>query len=275
MTDKTRNLLLRIGSGLVFLPLVFFLLVHGIGTTMGLMCFVAGAVAYEFYDICLTKGSDYIRYLGIAATAALPALFLTVLEPVAFWQVTLGIMALVIVIFGYFLIAGPIEHAVQKAALTFFGICYCGLGIGSLAALRGQDQGLNWVLLAVVLTFGNDTGAYFAGRALGKHKLYVAVSPGKTWEGFFGGMAAAVGLAFAARALFMHELTALDAIALGIPCSILGPAGDLCESMLKRAYGVKDSGKIIPGHGGLLDRVDALLFNAPYLLFYAASHLHL
>ena len=271
MTEKNRNLVVRILSAIFLLPAVAYLLIHGLDTTAALMCFAAGAVAYEFYGICLTRGSDHVRYLGILAAAAIPAVFLYVHTQPTFAQLTLALMGVLVATFSYYLIAGPLETAPTKAALTFFGVLYAGLGVGSLAALRAVPEGLAWVFLAIVLTFGNDTGGYFAGRLLGKHKLYVAVSPNKTWEGFIGGMVFTTSLAFGMRATFMPFLTPIDALALGIPCSLLGPAGDLCESMLKRAYGVKDSGSLIPGHGGLLDRVDALLFNAPYLLFYASA----
>ena len=269
MTEKNRNLLLRVVSGVVFLPLVVALLYLGVGSSAALMAFVAGVVASEFYGIALAKGQDHVRWLGVAAAAALPIGLLYLPRQVPLTLATLSVMALLIAIFGYYLLAGPLAEATTKAAVTFFGVVYAGMGIGALGALRGLPAGLNWVFLAILLTFGNDTGAYFAGRFLGKHKLYVTVSPNKTWEGFFGGMAFAVVLAALARATFMPQLVWADALGLGIPCSILGPAGDLCESMLKRAYGVKDSGKIIPGHGGLLDRVDALLFNAPFVLAYA------
>lgn len=269
MNEKNRNLLLRVVSGVVFLPLVVALLYFGKGTSAGLMAFVAGVVASELYGIALTRGSDHVRWLGVLAAAAVPLALLYLPREVPLTLATLPVMALLIVIFGYYLLAGPLEQATTKAAVTFFGVVYAGMGVGSLAGLRGLPAGLQWVFLAILLTFGNDTGAYFAGRFLGKHKLYVAVSPNKTWEGFFGGMVAAVVLAAVARSTFMPQLALGDALGLGVPCSILGPAGDLCESMLKRAYKVKDSGKIIPGHGGLLDRVDALIFNAPYVLAYA------
>lgn len=271
MTEKNKNLLLRVVSAIVLLPIVIGLLLKGGGYTAGLMAFVAAVVASEFYGICLSKGSDHVRWLGVLVAGALPVGLLYLPREVPLTLTTLAVMAFVIAVFGYYLLAGPLEHATTKAALTFFGAIYAGLGIGSLGALRGLGHGLDWVFLSILLTFGNDTGAYFAGRFLGRHKLYVAVSPNKTWEGFFGGMVFATLLVFVARATFMPFLTPLDAVGLGVPCSLLGPAGDLCESMLKRAYGIKDSGKIIPGHGGLLDRVDALLFNAPYVLFYALS----
>ena len=122
---------------------------------------------------------------------------------------------------------------------------------------------------ALVITWANDTAAYFAGRFLGRHKLYPAVSPNKTWEGFFGGMVGSVGGMFIARAGFFPEFTVVDCVVLGVGGrDRSAPSGDLCESMLKRAYGVKDSGKMIPGHGGMLDRIDALLFNAPLVFVY-------
>jgi len=271
VTEKNRNLALRFASAIVFLPLVVGLLWLGGRYTAGLMAFVAAAVCSEFYGICLTPRSDHVRWLGVLTAAVLPVALLDLPREVPFAPATLAVMAWLFVCFAYYLLRGPLEQATVKAALTFFGALYAGLGIGTLGALRGLPSGLQWVFLAILLTFGNDTGGYFAGRFLGRHKLYVEVSPNKTWEGFFGGMAFAVALVFAARATFMPQLAPLDALGLGIPCSLLGPAGDLCESMLKRAYGVKDSGKIIPGHGGLLDRVDALLFNGPYVLFYALA----
>jgi phosphatidate cytidylyltransferase len=131
-----------------------------------------------------------------------------------------------------------------------------------------MEDGLAWVIAALVITWANDTAAYFAGRFLGRHKLYPEVSPNKTWEGFAGGLVGSVGGMSIARAFFFPVFTAADCLLLGVAGGILGPIGDLCESMLKRAYGVKDSGRIIPGHGGILDRIDALLFNAPLVFVY-------
>ena len=119
------------------------------------------------------------------------------------------------------------------------------------------------------------TGAYAAGRLFGKHKLYPRISPAKTWEGFIGGLLAAIGAAFATRAILLPDaLSVLDCVLLGLLGGIGGPLGDLAESMLKRAYAVKDSGNILPGHGGMLDRVDALMINAPLVYFYARIVLH-
>jgi phosphatidate cytidylyltransferase len=131
-----------------------------------------------------------------------------------------------------------------------------------------MQDGNAWCVAALTITWSNDTSAYFAGRFLGRHKLYPEVSPNKTWEGFAGGMVGSVIGMFIARGFFFPVFTVTDCLLLGVFGGIFGPMGDLVESMLKRAYGVKDSGRIIPGHGGILDRIDALLFNAPLVFVY-------
>jgi phosphatidate cytidylyltransferase len=147
---------------------------------------------------------------------------------------------------------------------------YCGLLLASLVALRIRADPA-WVILAFVITFVNDTAAYFAGHAFGRHPLYERISPKKTWEGFAGGLAGSVAGALAVWALLRPgALTAGGAVLVGLGAGVLGPLGDLSESMVKRAAGVKDSGRIIPGHGGLLDRIDALLFVGPWVYACAA-----
>lgn len=120
-----------------------------------------------------------------------------------------------------------------------------------------------YLILTCVVVFFGDTGAYFAGRSLGKRKLYELLSPKKTIEGSIGGLAASVGGALLCRALFAEEVSVVTCIALGIGGGAIAQAGDLAESALKRACGVKDSGNILPGHGGMLDRIDGLLFALP------------
>ncbi len=132
-----------------------------------------------------------------------------------------------------------------------------------------RPDGWSWVLCALIVTWGNDTCAYFVGRLFGHRKLYPEVSPNKTWEGFAGGFVGSLVGMFVARGTFFPALSVPDCLWVGAIGGIVGPIGDLSESMLKRAYQVKDSGKLIPGHGGLLDRLDALLFNTPLIFLYA------
>ena len=124
-------------------------------------------------------------------------------------------------------------------------------------------------MLTLTVTWLNDSFAYFAGRAFGRRKLYERISPSKTWEGALGGAAGSIAGALIVREIWLPELPSWGAAFIGAGAAVLGPLGDLSESMLKRAFGAKDSGRLLPGHGGLLDRIDALLFNAPFVLFCA------
>jgi phosphatidate cytidylyltransferase len=119
---------------------------------------------------------------------------------------------------------------------------------------------------------GSDTAAYYTGRAFGRHKLAPRVSPGKTWEGAVGGMCASLALAALAHYWFFPELSLRAALPLAALMNVLGVLGDLTESALKRGAGAKDAAKILPGHGGLLDRLDSLLFNAPLLYYFAVNY---
>ncbi len=135
--------------------------------------------------------------------------------------------------------------------------------------MRRLDDGLAWMFMVLVISWCGDTGGYFAGRFFGKHKLYPRVSPKKTWEGVAGGVAFAVGGVFAVRAIGLPALNPMDCVVLGTGLCLAGVVGDLSESMLKRAFDVKDSGWFMPGHGGLLDRIDSVLFVAPLVYGYA------
>ena len=133
-------------------------------------------------------------------------------------------------------------------------------------ALRGLDDGRNWVFLALATTFASDTTAFFVGRALGRHKLAPAISPGKTWEGAIAGVIAAIIVSlFFTRLL---PISYVQALTLGLLVSIFGQLGDLVESLLKRNMGVKDSGKLFPGHGGALDRLDSVVFASVVVYYY-------
>jgi phosphatidate cytidylyltransferase len=142
------------------------------------------------------------------------------------------------------------------------------VGLATLILLRRFENGGAWVLLSMMLSWLADTAAYFSGRAFGRHKLYEKVSPKKTVEGAIGGLFGSTGGALLAHFWYLPELSWVGAVALGIVAGGLGQAGDLAESMIKRSTGVKDSGWIIPGHGGILDRIDALIFTAPVTWAY-------
>lgn len=143
---------------------------------------------------------------------------------------------------------------------TAAGAIYTGWTLSLFLRLRAGDDGLEWVLLAVLATFATDTGAFLVGRAIGRTRMAPRISPGKTWEGAVGGWVAAVGATVGLAALLDLPITQAEAIALGALVGVVAQVGDLVESMLKRAADVKDSGTLIPGHGGVLDRLDSVVF---------------
>ena len=149
---------------------------------------------------------------------------------------------------------------------------YAPFLLSFLAKLRdlGPD-GLTWLFLVLVVTWLGDSGAYFSGRALGKTKLAPLTSPNKTWEGAVGGALAAMAGAALMQQLYLPQLPLVHALILGLLIDVAGVTGDLVESNLKRATGVKDSGSLMPGHGGALDRVDSLLFAGPVAWLYLTS----
>ncbi len=169
----------------------------------------------------------------------------------------------------------PFERMITSAGVTVLGVMYVVLLGGHLVALRtGFNQQLSKHLLAFffLVLMGSDAAAYYGGRAFGKHKLAANVSPGKTWEGAVAGMLASLLLALAAHYWFFPELPVKFALPLAAVMNIVGVLGDLTESALKRSAGAKDTAQILPGHGGMLDRIDSLLFNAPLIYYFAYAY---
>ena len=269
MNEKNRNLVVRIVTALLLLPAVIALLVLGGWWTAALVSAAAGACTLE-YQLITQRRLGTAEMLAVLGAALIP--LVAAARPLGFATVAAWLLWAVFVaasVQGLF--APDRESAPTRTAHAVAGCLYGGLGLGPIAALRVGPEGLQWVISALVITWANDTCAYFGGRLFGRHKLHPAVSPNKTWEGFAGGAVGSVGGMFIARWVAFPALTPRDCLALGLLGAVLGPLGDLCESLLKRAHGVKDSGTLIPGHGGLLDRVDALLFNAPAVYLYVVA----
>ncbi|HKG20268.1 MAG TPA: phosphatidate cytidylyltransferase [Blastocatellia bacterium] len=169
-----------------------------------------------------------------------------------------------------------LDRSLASVSATVFGVVYTALLAGYLIGIRMAPDAPGTTRLApklltmfFALVMMTDTGAYYAGRALGRHKLAPRISPGKTVEGSVGGFLAAVITGPLCKLIFFPEISIAHAAALGAALGILGQVGDLAESMLKRGAGVKDSGNLLPGHGGMLDRVDSILFCAPVVYYYS------
>jgi phosphatidate cytidylyltransferase len=260
------NLALRVLTAVVALPLVGALVFWREPLGFGiLVVIVAGLALTEYVHLVLASAPARLRAEVVAIGVALAAAFYLRPELGGVWVAG----AIMVAATAVLLQPGEIQGAGARLGLAGFGVVYLGLLPATLAVLhRDAPHGPIWVCAVIAVTFGNDTGAYFAGRTLGRHKLYPAISPAKTVEGGVGGLAAGVGLMFLGRATVAPTLTVADCLLVAIPAAVLGPIGDLVESMIKRSVGAKDSGKLLPGHGGMLDRIDALLFVSAWTYIY-------
>lgn len=173
-----------------------------------------------------------------------------------------------------FLLAGlfcaDLAQVLPRTAKVMFVAIYPGLLAGYLVALKNLESFTNdtkMLMILFALVWINDSGAYFAGKSLGKHKMSPRLSPNKTWEGAVGGFLATVILGVVVG-VFVSYFTVLEGLALGVVLGVAGPLGDLVESAIKRGANIKDSGMLLPGHGGVLDRIDSVLVCAPILYYY-------
>ncbi len=266
-----RNLALRVATAVVLFPIAVWFPMMRDGRPFALLAAAAAAVAAsELILMFATVG--LAEAFGIAVAGAIPLMAAVGAkgELLPDWS-GLALAGATVVLLTMFLFRrSPLEEIPRAMSVVVLSWLYCGLLIGAVVAVR-HLFGWQWVIMAYVVTWANDTFAYFTGHAIGRHKMYERISPKKTWEGFAGGIAGSVLGALAVRWLLLRGgLTPGSAVVVGLGAAVLGPLGDLAESMVKRAAGVKDSGRIIPGHGGLLDRIDALLFVAPWIYVSAA-----
>ena len=270
--EKNRNLLLRVGTAVVLLPAVLWLVWKGDLPFALLISFAAAACAFELNQLPV-QGPEHTEVISGAVIASTGAAFLIPLlhhAPLGFLSVEIVLVVLVAAACIDALFFEPdVRLAPRRVGLAVMGAVYGGVMLSALVKLRQLEHGAVWIFLALAVTWANDTGGYFAGRAFGKRKLYPRISPSKTVEGAIGGMAFSIFWGLLTFKLGLPGVPLWGGAVIGLGASILGPLGDLSESMMKRAYGAKDSGKLLPGHGGMLDRLDALLFTAPFVLLCA------
>jgi phosphatidate cytidylyltransferase len=223
----------------------------------------------EFYEITASPIPRFVRWSGYSLTLLLFVVFS--MRQLLFAPVIIVLLASVPMTFFMLTHSEPSEEWTMYIGKAVLGPIYVGLPLAMLVLVDIRPNGKIWIFFLLTVIFANDMGAFYFGKFFGKHKLYEAVSPNKTWEGAIGG-----GLCSIIAALWFMYILGLPPIELKIfflvlILSIMGQIGDLTASMLKRNHGVKDSGKILPGHGGMLDRIDGLLFAIPiqylFLLF--------
>ncbi|MGQ0812489.1 MAG: phosphatidate cytidylyltransferase [Nitrospiraceae bacterium] len=257
----------RVYPALVFVPLFYFLVRYlSVEIFFALVVIVGLLSVTEFYRLYFREHRAPLHLtVGLGSTALL---FLAIQWPTVISERTALVAAVGGALTAPLLSRRALAHSLLDSAVLLFGVLYVGLALGHLLLTRARPGGEMLILGVILITWASDTGAYFAGRMWGRHRLAPMISPNKTIEGLVGGLSLAVTAACVARAWFLPSLSLLDCVALGVLLTAAGVLGDLTESALKRSAGVKDSGSLIPGHGGMLDRVDSLLFTAPMFYYY-------
>lgn len=261
------NLTQRVLTALVGAPLVVGAAFLGGWYWAVVVLVLALACQYETYTLFEAVGIQPWKAAGLALAALL---VLHPLIPLALPWGTVGIVSLV----AWSALA-RVEHPLQALASTFMGLIYPALLLGTLLDLRVWlrpvvgDRAAFWLLAALfLLIWATDIMAYFVGKNLGRRKLAPSISPNKTWEGAIGGALGAVLVAVGLKVTVLGVLAWVDMVALAVICGVFSQFGDLAESRMKRAVGVKDSGRLLPGHGGFLDRFDAMVLAAPVYFIY-------
>jgi len=195
------------------------------------------------------------------------------------WTEGAGMLAVLLILNLAFLWSQrTVKRMVVTVSVTFFGVAYFGFFGGYFFQLRDLSNGAWFLLWLYISTWAYDTGGYFAGSLWGKHRLAPQVSPNKSWEGCVGGFVLSlIGLYLLWKFVptYSQILNLMDVVILAVLLSFFGQIGDLVESIMKRSLSAKDSGSFFPGHGGVFDRIDSLLFNAPVLYFYLTLIKHI
>ncbi len=260
----------RVLVALVGIPIALAAIYLGGYWIAGLLAIFAGLAAWEF--CAMYRGAGTPASPGVAALLALAYVVLAVVTSASGFVIW-GTAVTLSVATALMLLTDPRTAPGQTVMVTVFAAAYPGVLLSHGVWLRGLDasapglRGAAILFLPVAITWLGDTAAYFVGRAVGRHKLAPRISPAKTWEGAVAGLAATAGGAILyvglTRSLVSWTLSAAGALVLGAAVALAGQAGDLFESRFKRDCGVKDSSNLIPGHGGVLDRIDSLLFALP------------
>ncbi|MCB9743256.1 MAG: phosphatidate cytidylyltransferase [Alphaproteobacteria bacterium] len=253
----------RLGAAFVGLLIILPALIWGGSLGVEVIVGLVMLIAVDEYGAMAFPGKRPWALISLVPPSV--ALYATALYAPVEWMHAAWVGSALWVLGRVLFRAEPVDDAANASARLVLGLAWVPALVVYLPLLRRLDHGLAWVFFALAVTWLGDTGGYFGGRFFGKHKLYPKISPKKTWEGVAGGVVFAVGAALVVRELGLPDLGLVECVVAAVVLDLLGVVGDLVESMLKRSFGVKDSGWIMPGHGGILDRIDGLLVTGPVL----------
>lgn len=254
----------RVLSALVGIPILLAAIWFGEPWYSLLIAAIALAAALEFFRMAPANIGRALTLFGVLWTELF---ILNAYYPTP-RSTPLLITSSVVIPLLWLTFRSRTENASTQWAWTMSGILYTGWMLGHLVWLRALSDGREWVILTIFAAFAADTTAFFVGSAWGKRPLAPSISPGKTWEGAIAGFLAAVIAAILLALIFRLPINYPQVLIIGSLIGVFGQLGDLGESMLKRSAGVKDAGRLIPGHGGILDRLDSVVFSVVVVYYY-------
>jgi phosphatidate cytidylyltransferase len=278
------NFLQRALVALVGIPLILGAVILGGIWYFILVQIIAVGVLYEFYLLAEKKGTRPQQLIGMFGLTGILIFFgyPSLGDLFGFSGGTIDALEFMLAVGLFFiLLVVTIElyhrngSPILNIGATVLGVLYVGAGMGTFLGLRELFDSGAIIIVMLVSIWVCDTAAYLGGKAMGKHKLYVAISPNKTIEGAVFGLIFALLTSVACKYIFAGELSLLDAAVVGLIVGTVGQIGDLAESMFKRDVGVKDSSNFFPGHGGFLDRFDSIMFVAPAVYLYVLTGMNL
>ncbi len=269
LTSMDRELKSRVGTAAIGVSVLLVLIIFGgtIGTAVVATVISLGMV-FEFVEMTFSLPDKREKKFILLGATWLIAFFSILFPRGEYALLVFSLLAL----FSYFLFTAErysepelfTEHF-KELMYSLFGVFYLAFFPLFLPAIRGAESGLHWTLIFLFVNWAGDTAAYFVGKKYGRQKLYPVISPKKTVEGAYGGLAAGLVVTLIYKVLFFRSMSWGAVILVPIIIGAVAQVGDLCESFLKRAFRKKDSGSILPGHGGFLDRFDGVLFSLPVM----------
>tara|TARA_B100000959_G_scaffold193174_1_gene201982 strand:+ start:525 stop:1322 length:798 start_codon:yes stop_codon:yes gene_type:complete len=260
----------RIISAIVFLPAFFLIIQYGSPAVFFVfLSAILLAALFEFYTLLIQNNQKCMIYSGMILGWFIALSFFINLNQLILYSIVILVMGL---FFVKLFSKQPINYVAEEISNTIFGVMYVAFLLSYIIFIRKEEAGRELIFMLFLIIWLGDTLAYYIGTLAGKHLLAPSISPKKSIEGAIAGLLGSVGGALLAHYWFYPAISIANCTILALVTGIAGQMGDLCESLIKRNLNVKDSGFLVPGHGGLLDRLDSILFSAP--VFYYI-HLYL